>query len=416
MSQFPRQLTEMLSRLQDKLPDRPVGLVPADAFFTRKVDLPENLTWKDKLAYVELALEGNAPFPLEQLAWGFLESESSPFAFVYATPKSRLKRLEIDQAEKYLQLFPGFLTLSGESFPENTIRFISQNAVLSAVYLAADNPVPEKVVSRKITAELLTDDTFLEARKSMEASLETEGYTVESGLWLGEGIEIHSNDAIVFKHRHLNTGTPLGLKRHTLGLPGNALWAADLRDASFASQESNIRRRSGFIWKGLKVAAIAALFLLFFQLSSIGLSGLNVLRERKLIELEPQATRVENKLTLASRLTQSTEEDLKPFILMEVINPMRPDSIFFDRVRSRAYNQLEIGGQSADGVSPVNAFADSINQLEWVQEVENNSRTRSNQTSFDFIITFSTLPPSPEGGFVIPDEESEENTSEEQSG
>jgi hypothetical protein len=150
------------------------------------------------------------------------------------------------------------------------------------------------------------------------------------------------------------------------------------------------------------------------------MSGLNPpttssAKANRLDELEPRATRVENKLTLATRLTQSTEEDLKPFLLMESINPLRPDSIYFDKVRSRAFNQLEIEGESTEGVTPVNSFADSIDQLTNIESVVNNSRTRNNQTSFEFLITFAVLPEGPEGGFVIPDEE-DENADEEEDG
>jgi hypothetical protein len=46
--------------------------------------------------------------------------------------------------------------------------------------------------------------------------------------------------------------------------------------------------------------------------------------------------------------------------------------------------------------------------------VENNSQTRNNQTSFEFLITFSSIPPEPEGGFIIPDEPEENENPEEE--
>lgn len=415
MSQLSGLISKSLGRLREKLPDRRVGLAPADVFFCRKVDLPENLSWEDKYAYIELALEGNAPFPMEQLAWGFLEHKETPFAFVYATPASRLRRIDIDPAENFFQLFPGFITLFGDTFDKPTIRFLCQNGVISALHLEARHPVPVKIISRRVAAELMTDDTLLEARRHLEDSLHTDGYTVEDGLWLGEGLEIQPDERIRFRHRHVCGGTPQGIRDTVLDLPEQSLWAADLRDSAYAARERVTRRRSRLIWKSLNAAVIAAIILLLFQLGTAGLSAYNAIQEQNLQELEPLAVRVENKLTLAERLTRSTEEDLKPFLLMEAINPLRPDAIFFDDVRSEAYNQLEIEGQSAEGVTPVNAFADSIKQLEFVQSVENNSRTRNNQTSFELIITFASLPPEPAGGFYIPDEEeeSEEDSEEE---
>lgn len=410
MSKSPAISSDWLSRLKEKLPDKRMGLAPADAFFTRKVDLPENLSAADKTAFIELFLEGNAPFPMEQMAWGFLEHPSSPYALVYATPKGRLKGLEIDQPEKYFQLFPGFITLFGETFEKPTVRFLSQNGDISALFLPAGNPVPERVVSRRVKAELLTDDILLESRNALEKSLRLDGYTAEPGLWLGEGSEIRANGQMLFRHRNISGSNPEGLKDHFLDLSGDTLWAADLRDPAYAAKERTARQRSILIWKSLRAAAATAILLIFFQLFILGLSAFNVLRENRIDELEPRATRVENKLTLAQRLTQSIEEDLKPFLLMEAVNPLRPDSVYFDKVRSRAYNQIQMEGESTEGVTPVNAFADSLNQLPFVESVQNNSQTRNNQTSFELVITFSSLPPAPEGGFIIPEEEEDEAT------
>jgi len=420
MSNVPVIVRKWLARLQEKLPDRQIGLVPADAFFKRKVELPEDLSRDDRLAFIELALEGNAPFPMEQLAWGFLESDASPFVYVYATPKSRLKQLELADLNTFYQLFPGFITLFGEVVDKPTVRFLAQNGVLSALFLSPQNPVPENIVSRAVKADLLTDDQILAVRDKLAHSLSTEGYEIETGVWNGEGMAIRSDGQPRFAHRHLDTGTPLGLREHTLSLPEHSLWAADLRDSAYADSERNTRKRSRLIWTSLRVAIVTTVALLLLQICVLGLSAYNAFLDRRILELEPQATRVENKLTLADRLTQSTEEDIKPFLLMEAINPLRPDSIYFDKVRSRAFNQLEIEGESSEGVTPVNAFADSIQQLGLVASVENNSRTRNNQTSFEFLITFDTLPPEPEGGFIIPEEEEdseeEDGESEEQTG
>lgn len=418
MSSLPQSsFSRLLSRLREKLPDRRVGLAPADAFFTRKVDLPENLSWEDKLAFIELALEGNAPFPMEQLAWGFLQSPSASFAFVYATPRTRLKRLDIDPDENFLQLLPGFISLYGDTFDKPTIRFLSQNGVLSALHLEPGNPVPAKIVSRRIKATLLTDEILLATRRDLAAHLDSPGWEFEDGLWLGEGIDILQGEGIRFRHRHLNEGTPLPLREQVLSLPENDLWAADLRSREYANRERRVRRRSRTIWKSIQAAAAMAVLLLLLQAGDFALSTYNRFQEADISELEPRASRIENKLTLAQRLTQSTEEDLKPFLLMEAINPLRPDSVFFDDVRSRAFNELEIEGQSSEGVTPVNAFADSVEQLPSVESVVNNSQTRNNQTSFEFLITFASLPPEPENGFSIPldaDGESDESEASEE--
>jgi hypothetical protein len=404
----------MLSRLQEKLPDLQVGMVPGDAFFVRKVELPEGLSSEELDAFIQLDLEGSSPFPMEALAWGYMQADDSPHAFAYATPKVRLKKLEFSGMETYYQLFPGFVSLFGDTVDKPTIRFISQTGVLSAIFLQPGQSVPEAIQSRRLIGELLTDDIQMEARDALAASMESSGYTMEDGLWLGEGVDIKNDGNIRFRHRHVVARESGDKVIHDLKVSSSSLWALDLRDASFAGTERQVRQRSSLIWKSLKTAGWIALLILITQVASFGLKGFNILMEGKIGKLEPHAVRVENKLTLAARLTQSTEEDVKPFNLMEVINPLRPDSIFFEKVRSKAFNQLEVEGKSTEGVTPVNAFADSVTQLEYVESVENNSQTRNNQTSFEFLITFSSIPPEPEGGFVIPAESDENENPEEE--
>ncbi len=410
MSPIASKLTQRLAGLQEKIPEQQVGLIPADAFFTRKVELPEGISREERLAFIQLNLEGNSPFPMEQLAWGCLEDPKSSHAFVYATPKARLRKLGIEAPESYFQLFPGFVSLFGTTPDRATIRFLSQNGVLSALYMEAGNPVPSRIQSRHIPGELLTDEAHLEARDAFLKSLPREDYRVEDGLWLGSGLEIDNDGSIEFRHRHLARGKSEGLLDNTLRLDDQGLWLADLRDEQYAGRERKVRQRSSLIWTSLRAGLWFALLLLVLQLGNFALLGLNKWRESRIHSVEPQATRVENKKTLAARLTQSTDEDLRPFLLLESINSLRPDSVFFDKVRSRAYNELEIEGQSAEGVTPVNAFADAIKKQDFVQSVETNPQTRTGQTSFELMITFSQMPPAPEGGFMVPPEGGEETS------
>jgi hypothetical protein len=412
MSRLTQKLSPLIAGLQKKLPEQKVGLVPGDAFFVRTVDLPAGLSEGESEAFIQLNLEGNSPFPMEQLAWGYLHSGDSPHAFAYATPKSRLKRLEFAHLESYFQLFPGFLTLYGAPVERPTIRFLSQNGILSALFLQPGQSVPARILSKRISGDLLTDDLLAQARETMLCGLEKNGYGCEDGLWLGVGTEIHPNGSVSFDHRWVGPGT-IANKKNTLKFDERTLWAVDLRDDAYAGRQANIRRRSKIIWKSMTAGAWCTALLLFLQVGNFALRGLNLVLEHRIGNVEPLAVRVENKLTLASRLTQSVEEDIKPFVLMESINPLRPDAVFFEKVRTRAFNEMEIAGRSSEGVTPVNAFADSIGQLPFVASVENNSQTRNNQTSFDFVIRFSEIPPEPEGGFVLPVSETVESTESE---
>lgn len=404
MNQVQTEKGGWVARIQEKIPEQTVGLVPADAFFLRLIKLPKGLPDVEIEAFIQLDMEGNSPFPMEQLAWGFFAHEDSPHAFAFATPLARLKTLEMGDPEGYYQLFPGFVSLLGEKVEQPTVRFLCQRNSLSAIFMNPGQSVPVKINSRKLGSEVLTDAVLLKARGGLADSLNTAGYSCGDGLWLGQGIEVAADGAVHFVHRHIHEVRSLGLKTHILKLSGKKLWEVDLRGSAYARRESNIRQKSALIWKSVKIGGAIAMLLLLLQVATFGLKGFNGLVETKIARLEPHAVRVENKMTLADKLTQSTEEDIKPFNLLEAINPVRPDSIFFEKIRCRSFDQLEIEGKSTQGVTPVNAFADSIQQLPFVRSIENNSRTIRNQTSFDFVIRFAEIPKPPESGFIIPDE------------
>jgi hypothetical protein len=350
---------------------------------------------------------------MDQLVWGFVEDANSGYVFVYATPKQRLRKLGIEDLQSYYQLFPGFLSLHGLTVDKPVVRFLSQNGYLSAIFLSPGNPVPQKVVARKVAAELLTDDAYLDAREKLLQNLKLDSFRPEDGVWLLQKTDILPNGSVQFTHRHLSESGSEGLGTNTLDLSTDSLWAADLRDSGYASEENNTRQRSKILWKALKFSVIAAVLLLVFQVLIFVLDGYNHVTEKTVYELEPLALQVSNKKTLAERLNQSTEEDLKPFLLMESINSIRPDSVYFDKVRTNAFNVLEIDGQSPEGVTPVNAFAQTVDQQSFVAAVENTPKTVQNRTSFEMTITFSKMPPEPEGGFVIEDETEAGDTGEE---
>lgn len=401
MSRIRQFTAPWLARLQQRLPERRAGLVPAEAFFCREVELPAGLAADEKTALVELFLESKAPFPLEQLHWGYVSDPAAPRALAYATTKGRLRQLGFDAPESFVHLFPSFLSRFGDTFAVPTIRFIAYGQTLSAVFHAAGHPVPQKIHSAALQQHCRDDDAWLAARDQLLQSLPHAGFVAEPGLWLCLQVSVDQQDHVSFLHHRIGAPTAVP-ESYQLALDNDSLWAADLRDPSFAQRERANRKRSRAIWQSLRLSAAVALFLLIWQLFTFGLNGFNLFQEQRMADLSSKALRVENKFTLANRLTESTEQDIQPFGLLESINPLRPDSVYFNRVRARAYNRLEIEGDSEQGVTPVNSFADALERLPFVGSVENNVQTRNNQTSFRFVIEFSSPPPATERPLQLP--------------
>lgn len=380
-----------MQNLQAKIPERTLLLAPANWFFTHSFELPEQLPAKELHGFVELSLEGVSPFPLEQLAWGYLSDARSNRVFTYATPWSRISKQKIEKPESFFHAFPGFISCFGDVYERNTMRVVFQNGAISAVFFAAHDPLPVKVVSRPVQSEEWDDAALLQARDKLLQSLQPiNGYEIQGGILVGDGYSIGNDDRIRLSHRIIGQGAPVE-QQWILPLRGKALWNADIRESGFAAKASRSRKQSQQLWMALQAVGGFALLLLLLQLTSWTLSAVNSFRFSKIAQQNPAVMLVANKQTLANRLIQTAEEELRPFAMLQAINTPRPDSVFFRSAISRAFNILELEGEAGD-VNAVNRYADALRALPFIRSVENTPRTQRGQTTFQMVIHFSQIP------------------------
>ncbi|MFP4283492.1 MAG: hypothetical protein ACLFU2_12790, partial [Opitutales bacterium] len=225
MTQAP---SKWLQRLRERLPEQPLVLVPAHCFFTHSFEVATGLSEDERENYLALALEGGSPFPVEQLAWGYLHEPGETRALVYATLRSRVGSIgEFDLSACY-HLFPGFISRLCVSPPaQPTVRFLAQGGAVSALFLQPGSRIPERIVSRRVEAEVLTDEALLASRDALAKSLHADDFIEENGLWVGAGHHLDKAGRPVFAHRHLGPTTEE--ETLPLDLPVAQLWAADLR-------------------------------------------------------------------------------------------------------------------------------------------------------------------------------------------
>lgn len=403
-------------KLKDRIPQRDICLAPADAFFCECIEIPEDVPASEIRPFAELSLEGASPFPLEQMAWGFLHAEDSPHLLVYATPKNRLARIGLSELNKWHHVFPGFSSLFGKTWDRPVIVFLSQTGSISALYYEAHQSVPCRVISRPVGADLLTDEAILKAKEKLLAQLpEVDDFELDPGIYIGAGSHVHSDHRCSFNHRYLKQGHETELT-HSIPLAENELWPIDIRDPEFAAAEGKSRALGKRLWTGLIAASATAAILLIAQLAFFALESWNGMRERQIQSMTPAVSRVEHTQTLVDRLTQSVEQDIHPFYMLQAINAERPQSVFFSKVGARAYNRLEVEGESTEGVSTVNRFADTLQASSTIREVINNSQTRVGRTSFELLITFDRDSTRGEVELIDPEESDDDSESEENNG
>lgn len=93
-----------------------VRIVPAEFFFVEEVEVPTAVTPDELADYAELSMEGLAPFPLEQLRWGFLTAADGRRLLIYAALNDRLLRAGYKDLQSYSWVLPDFAPLQGTPF------------------------------------------------------------------------------------------------------------------------------------------------------------------------------------------------------------------------------------------------------------------------------------------------------------
>ena len=100
-------IREKLAQLDKGLPRRQVGMLPSEAFFCRFVDLPEGAQDADVSGFAQLQLESIAPFPVENLAWGYVREGRR--ILIYAATAERAGAGLERGIEPLWHAFPAFL-------------------------------------------------------------------------------------------------------------------------------------------------------------------------------------------------------------------------------------------------------------------------------------------------------------------
>lgn len=88
----------------------PILYLPEDLFFVETIELPAELDPDEINNFAELNLEAIAPFPIEQLNWGYLQERETGHIRIYATHRERLKKDGYENLESYTWVLPKFVT------------------------------------------------------------------------------------------------------------------------------------------------------------------------------------------------------------------------------------------------------------------------------------------------------------------
>jgi hypothetical protein len=383
---------QWLRKLRESLPEPQILLVPGHFFYTHRFEIAAGMSRAEIESFLALSLEGSAPFPVEHLAWGYFHLPGESHALVFATTQQRLRGLGEFQLESFFHAFPGFVSRLGAPEERAKVRFVAQNGSLSAVFLPAGRAVPEQVVSRPITAELLTDGAILAARSALARTLESRGFDLEDGVWIGDGFTVNARGQPVFRHRRIGTEASAATE-HALAFDPDILWGLDLRTAVHAQKQKRERLLAHRLWSGVQAIAAGLLLCLLLGFGILGLERIREWTDSMFLARYARAEQISEDERFIERLATDSAQSLDPVQMLTMVNDLRPDAVFFrgagaTRAEESGAVLLSFDGECRADVAVVNAYADNIRALDAVIAVDPVTDIRDGRTFFRMSVTF----------------------------
>lgn len=323
--------------------ESPVLVLPGHIFFVDRIDLPAALESSEIDDFAELSLEGVAPFPIEQLYWGFLYSESDASILLYAAYKERVKSLVHKDLESYTWVLPDFALTSGAYFPEATTLLLESEGGSSQISLGTGGGLPDEVLSCAPNRELPPP-----AKESKSFRIHLESATVND-----QGLPTFN----FVSAERIEQDTAGNWQK--LSPNQNELWRSDIRDADFKKGERNTRKLSSWVARATLYAALFAILLIILEgalyLGTFWLES----QSAKIAEQAPEVRRVEDKQSLMNKLDQVAQNGLRPVAILNALNKTRPKGIYFTSTVTEGQNRIIIDG-IANTINELNAYMEAL--------------------------------------------------------
>ncbi|MGB0184407.1 MAG: hypothetical protein ACPF9Q_03160 [Opitutales bacterium] len=348
--------------------ERSLCLLPGHLFFIEGLELPEGLSEEEIPSFAELSLEANAPFPIEQLNWGYLCDREAGRLLYFATHQDRLKQAGYQDLESHTWVLPDFLALYGLN-PGNGTHPFQSDLSHAKVSFGESPTVPDAIEAQPPEAD----------RTSAP-----------------EGFELLHAEASEEEVVQFTLRAPGSETEQTVQMEAESLWAADVRPAEFKKNERRDRKLSHYLLQGFKYAACFAALLLIAELILLSANLWLNTREAKVASQASPVAKIQEQQALTVKLERVFDNQLRPVAMLEVLNNLRPvKSIHFNETSTEENNQVTIEGE-ATTVNALNAYIDQLKasgQIELLAEPK--TLTRSGKTTFSVELGYLHREPEP---------------------
>jgi len=365
--------------------------LPGHLFFIETIDVPIDLEPAEIPDFIELSLESLAPFPVEQLNWGFLYSTDAPTILVYATHRDRLKQAGYTELQSYAWVLPDFATLTGACFPDETLVTLQSANNLSLLLFDKGACVP-----RTVLVASLEDGDFEHALEELVANASdlTQGTTmlrVRTGaIELSEqGLAIFNQESADDSHSAIEYGAWT-----TLAPTEAQLWQSDVRSADFKVTERNARRLGSLLMRITAWAAIFALVLVGIEMLLLASQAWLSTLDKQIESQRTAVLTIEDKQALMVKLEQVAKNELRPIAILDAANNIRLKQnlgIEYDSAVVEGENHITIEGK-ATSINALNSYTESLKQSgQFVLITAPESITRAGKTTFTVTLAYTHL-------------------------
>jgi len=374
--------------------------VPGNWFVARSVWIPEGVVGDELTEFIELSLEDMSPFSPEQLYWGYYRAEGSRRALVYAAFDQRLKA-QVEALTQADHILPDFGLGFGLQFPQDSLIFILHGSALSGLLYPAKDKVPQMVVSLPVDPEEHEDHQLkavcLRIRERMQRNLrspqalDVDAHPVRDA----SGVSVHDGvlELIVSEDEKGNTVTSLKARDGGEGwslpeLKSGTLWECDIRKPDSKVELRSTRLWNRRLWLASICVAVCFLLLGIMEVGALIFGQLAEAKESRIAARQPEVDQVIEMSEMNSKIRDVTRNQLLPFEMLDAINQMRPQDVYFTKMDTEGSFSLILDGigQRAESVSEYQRL---LNELDFVASaVIENQQVRQNRTTFKLIVQF----------------------------
>ncbi len=387
-------------------PAEQVLILPGHLFFIETIEVPVDLEPSEIQDFVELSLESIAPFPVDQLNWGYLYSEDTPSILLYATHRDRLKNAGYTDLQSCAWVLPDFATLTGACFPDETVVTLESANNLSLLLFDKGTSIPRTVLVAPLAKEDSLDKV-LKAVKELKATAPDLPKTASTLNIRTGAVELNEQGLPTFNQASADDSrSDLDYGAWTTLTPGEAeLWQADVRSGEFKETERSARRLGAVLLRITGWAAVFALVLIVGEILLMACLAWVGTLDKQLDSQQPAVETIEEKQALMVKLEQVSQNELRPIAMLEAANKIRLAQklgIEYDDVVIEGQNHITIEGK-ATSINALNTYIENLKRSDHFEIVTDHKQfTRSGKTTFTVTLGYTHIEPQAPTAVEVP--------------